>query len=102
MGAVSWFSESNLMKNLETNTKHDAANPDTKPGPYFVSAIDGRKVYIMAGPYATHAEALGNVNKALSIAYDKSTNGRAWFMRWGTCRIEGSDRVGTLNKLGLI
>lgn len=82
------------------DTVHDAANPDTRPGPYFVSAIDGTKNYIMAGPYATHAEALAKVEPARNIANDH--DGRAWFMAWGTCRIEGSDRVGTLNKLGLI
>ena len=102
MGAVTRFSESNLMKTLDINTTHDAANPDPRPGPYFVSAIDGTKAYIMAGPYATHGEALAKVDPARDIAYDKSADGRAWFMRWGTCRIEGSTRVGTLNKLGLI
>ncbi len=96
-GQVSRFSESIHMKTI-----HDASNPDPRPGPYFVSAIDGAKTYIMAGPYATHAEALAKVDPAREIAYEKSADGRSWFMRWGTCRIEGCTRVGSLNKLGLI
>ena len=100
MGAVTRFSESNLMKTPDINTTHDAANPDPRPGPYFVSAIDGAKNYLMAGPYETHGEALAKIDPVRDIA--NNHDGRAWFMRWGTCRIEGSTRVGTLNKLGLI
>jgi hypothetical protein len=74
--------------------------PDTRPGPYYVSAIDGTKKFIMAGPYAQHADALADVERARQIA-DKA-DGRAWFMACGTCRIEGSAKVGNMNKLGLI
>lgn len=74
--------------------------PDTRPGPYYVSAIDAGKVHTMAGPYAEHAAALADVDRACRIASD--IDGRAWFMAWGTVRLDGSDRVGTLNKHGLI
>ncbi len=74
--------------------------PDTRPGPYYVSAIDGRKNYLMAGPYAQHADALEDVQRVREIA-DKA-DARAHFMAWGTCRIEGSTQVGNMNKLGLI
>ncbi len=74
--------------------------PDTAPGPYFVSAIDHGKTYLMAGPYPTHAEALANVDKALNLAY--AHDARAWFMAWGTVRIEGSRRTGRLTELGLM
>lgn len=73
---------------------------DTAPGPYFVSAIDGPRTYLMAGPYETHADALANVDKALNIAYEHDA--RAWFMAWGTVRIPGSQKVGRLTALGLI
>jgi hypothetical protein len=56
------------MKTFDTNTTHDAANPDPRPGPYFVSAIDGSKAYIMAGPYETHGEALAKVDPARGSA----------------------------------
>ena len=74
--------------------------PDTKPGPYFVSAIDGTKKYLMAGPFDLHVEALAVVDKAKNISCDHDP--RAWFMSWGTCRIEGSQSIGALNKHNLI
>jgi hypothetical protein len=74
--------------------------PDTKPGPYYVTARDAGRYHVMAGPYADHAAALADVQRARDIAYEH--DGRAWFMAWGTARIEDSDRIGTLNKLGLI
>lgn len=74
--------------------------PDTRPGPYYVSAVDGTKNYLMAGPYAQHADALADVRRVRDIA--DNADARSCFMFWGTCRIEGSDRVGNMNKLGLI
>ena len=74
--------------------------PDTRPGPYYVSARDNGKTFIMAGPYETHAEALAKVDEALQIANEH--DGRAWFMSWGTVRVGGSERIGTLTKRGLI
>lgn len=75
---------------------------DTCPvGTYYVTAIDHDRVFYMAGPYNTHAEAMADVDKALAIA-DKH-DGRAWFMSWGTCRRkDGYREPGTLNKYGLI
>ncbi len=81
---------------MQTETQ----TPDTRPGPYFVSAIDGRKNYLMAGPYAQHADALEDVQRVREIA-DKA-DGRSHFMAWGTCRAEGSTDIGTLNKYKLI
>ena len=78
----------------------ETQQPDTRPGPYFVSAIDGTKKYLMAGPYAQHTDALEDVERVLEIAY--KADGRAHFMAWGTCRIEGSTQVGNMNKLGMI
>lgn len=75
-------------------------SPDDRPGPYYVSAIDGTQVHLIAGPYATHRAALDDVQRACHIASD--ANGRAWFMSWGTVRIEGCTRVGVLNERGLI
>ncbi len=77
-----------------------SGTPDTAPGPYYVSAIDAGRTFLMAGPYTLHGAALADVDKVRDIA--NKHDGRAWFMAWGTVRIEGSDRVGTLNKLGLL
>lgn len=71
------------------------------PGDYFVSAIDGNQYWLMAGPYASHAEALEAVDGAKRIANEH--DGRAWFMGWGTCRLDcGSGRAGSLNRAGLL
>jgi len=74
--------------------------PDTKPGPYYVSAMEGNKTWLMAGPYATHRQALQDVQKARDIATEHDP--RAWWKAWGTVRVEGASRVGALNKHGLI
>jgi hypothetical protein len=75
--------------------------PETCPdgANYFVTAVDGSKWYYMAGPYATHQQALDAVQPALKIA-DKN-DGRAWFMSWGTTQ---SDRTepGSITRAGLI
>lgn len=55
---------------------------------YYVSAIDGRRRYLIAGPYPTHSEALARVNPVLHEADRR--DGRAWFMAWGTA---GSDQL---------
>ena len=55
---------------------------------YYVSAIDGPKTYIIAGPYKRHADALAQVDAACRLADER--DGRAWFMAWGTC---GSDEA---------
>lgn len=34
--------------------------PDTRPGHYYVSCIDGPRTALLAGPFATHAEALAH------------------------------------------
>lgn len=53
---------------------------------YYVSAIDGSKRYLVAGPYPTHEQALAKVEQVRREAYER--DGRAWFMAWGTA---GSD-----------
>jgi hypothetical protein len=55
---------------------------------YYVSAIDGPKTFIIAGPYASHAAALAQVRAVCEFANEQ--DGRAWFMAWGTC---GSDEL---------
>ena len=74
--------------------------PDTKPGPYYVTAVDGGEIFPMSGPYTLHTDALAAVEKARNIAgnYD----GGAWFAAWGTCRLPEHTKPGRLNQLGLI
>jgi hypothetical protein len=60
--------------------------PDTQPGPYYVSAIDGPKSALVSGPYADHATALALVDRARDIASDNDP--RAWFAAFGTVRMK--------------
>lgn len=43
--------------------------PDTRPGPYYVSAINAGKVHTMAGPYAEHGADPATHTLALPEAY---------------------------------
>ena len=56
------------------------------PRYFYVSAIDGRKKHIVAGPYMTHKKALAMVDPVMRYAND--LDGRAWFMAWGTAGSE--------------
>ena len=59
--------------------------PDTKPGNYYVTAIDAGKTYPMAGPFVNdHAGALAAVHRIREAACN--IDGRACFMAWGTVR----------------
>lgn len=77
-----------------------SGTPDTAPGPYYVSAVDAGRTFLMAGPYDFHGSALADVDRALRIANER--DGRAWFMSWGTVRVEGCEQRGRLNELGLM
>lgn len=59
----------------------ETPSPETKH--FYVSAIDGPKKYLLAGPYETHEAAKAQVDAVLRVA-DKQ-NPKAWFMAWGTC-----------------
>lgn len=61
--------------------------PDSKPGNYYVTAIDGGRVYLMAGPFMNaHWKALCAVRTVKEAA--EEIDGRASFMAWGTSRFE--------------
>jgi len=65
---------------------------------FYVSAVDGRRKYLLAGPYDTHAEAARNVATVKAIALDQDVTGRAAFMGFGTA---GSD-IPLKSALGVI
>lgn len=66
----------------------DLAGVHTDKAHYYVSAIDGGRHWLIAGPYALHVAALAQVHPA-SVEAEKG-NPRAYFMAWGTC---GSDEL---------
>lgn len=57
---------------------------DTSPDHnfFYVSAIDGPRHFLMAGPYDDHDTAKAMVESVRMYASDK--DGRAHFMAWGT------------------
>lgn len=60
-------------------------NPDHSY--HYVSAVDGPRRYLIAGPYSSHDAALSRVDEVRAIACDfqrNSSAGRAAFMAWGT------------------
>lgn len=63
--------------------------PDPRPGNYYVSAVDGPRYWMIAGPFSTHAKALAMVDEAREKAEKKDP--RAIWMAWGTCRTEVGD-----------
>ena len=79
--------------------------PDTKPGAYFVTCIDGARVGRLAGPFINdHAAALALVDRARAEA--ERIDPRAAWYAFGTCRVDldhpQATRPGVLNAaLGL-
>lgn len=75
--------------------------PDTKPGEYYVSVVDGPRASRLLGPFTNdHAAALAMVDKVREKA--EEIDPRAAFYAFGTCRIDGDGRVpvraGVLNR----
>lgn len=66
---------------------NDTQTPDTKPGPYYVSAMkpDGSAYWLMRGPFDRHADALDKVSETMNKAIE--IDPRAQWMAWGTCRL---------------
>lgn len=80
-----------------------ATIPDTKPGPYYVSAIrdaSGDPWYPVSGPYKTHKAALAQVEPARVLC--EKLDARALWMSFGTVRTGpgGYDEPGSLQRAG--
>jgi hypothetical protein len=69
---------------------------------YFVSAMDGNRFWLMAGPFPSHPEALEMVNVVNAMACDLDP--RACFFAWGTVAMKSdcvkSGRMNELLKIG--
>ena len=75
--------------------------PDTNPGEYYVTAIDGARSVKLLGPFTNdHAKALSMVDAVRDYAV--TIDPRAHWYSFGTARVQGGDvvpiRAGTLNK----
>lgn len=77
--------------------------PDTKPGNYYVTCVDGGRVAWLAGPFPNdHATALGYVDRAREIAVELMP--RLSFAMFGTARreLDAPAPIGKLNdQLGI-
>lgn len=91
------------MKKQITSYTHpsetSSQQPDTEPGPYYISAVDGPKFALASGPYENHGQALALVEKARSAV----VNHDAWaaFASFGTVRMQaGVAQQGALQRWG--
>lgn len=84
-------------------TDNHICTPESCPegANYYVTAIDGQTAYFMAGPYTTHTEALGLVDRARTIACERDPSGRGDFMAWGTAKSTRSNKA-PLTRRGLL
>ncbi|WP_157266578.1 hypothetical protein [Azohydromonas aeria] len=74
--------------------------PDTKPGAYFVSVVDGQRVGLLLGPFVdNHAAALARVDMVRAKAEEMDS--RAVFYAFGTVRLDAdhprAEKHGILN-----
>ena len=74
---------------------------DPSPGNYYVSAKDGPRVALLAGPFPVHQRALDMVDQARRLANE--VNPWAAFWAFGTLKMaDGYTRPGAFNaRLGL-
>lgn len=53
---------------------------------FYVSAINGNRKHLVAGPYATHEAALAAVEPVRRLAVERQPH--SWFFAWGTAGSE--------------
>jgi hypothetical protein len=87
---------------IPTGSQYLGETIDEREGDYFVSAVDGGRFWLLAGPYPTHRLALDMVETVRQIA-KRDPDPREAFVGYGTCRLEeGSGRVGACQRVGLL
>ncbi|HEY6020838.1 MAG TPA: hypothetical protein VIY48_13350 [Candidatus Paceibacterota bacterium] len=82
------------------STTISSQQPDTKPGEYYVSVIDGKRTALLLGPFTNdHAAALAMVDRVRAKA--EEIDPRAVWYSFGTVRLPSDDsvpiRAGKLN-----
>ena len=72
--------------------------PDTRPGNYYVSVVDGPRHGRLLGPFLTHQEALDRVDDVRTRV--TGIDRKAHFYGFGTCRVPDEiAKPGLLNTL---
>lgn len=79
----------------------NAQKPDTKPGDYYVTAVDGQRVARLLGPFRNnHAAALAMVDRVREHAYQLDP--RSHWYAFGTARWDTDEtkpvKTGVLNR----
>ena len=81
----------------QSSTHELGASIDERPGAYYVSVRDGERSALLAGPFATHPEALAAVRATRVVAQAKDV--KSAFYAFGTARLElPTTRLGLLNE----
>ena len=91
------------MSKTITHPNPDAVQePDPRPGSRDRVSNDGAgDLYLMSGPYTSHAAALADVEPVRNLCVRKEA--RSCFMAFGTCRYPlGTNRPGSCQRLGLL
>lgn len=71
--------------------------PDTRPGNYYVSIVDGPKYALLLGPFVDdHQAALDAVQSVRDKAFELNP-AQATFAGFGTCRVSDYSKPGALN-----
>jgi hypothetical protein len=79
-----------------SDVPQEAQQPDRKPGFYYVSVVDGRRVALALGPFVDdHAGALEQVARVRD--HVRARSDRAWFYSYGTVRCDVDCGTGRLN-----
>lgn len=60
--------------------------PDARPGHYYVTARDGKRIAWLLGPYADHAEAIEHVERGTALLAERDR--WAWAYEIGTARVD--------------
>ena len=60
---------------------------DTRPGYYYVSIRDGKQWGLLRGPFASHQQALDQVDEVRELAIAANRD-QAVFAVFGTCRLD--------------
>ena len=65
---------------------------------FYVDAIDGKRVALLAGPFRTLSEAEALKDDVMRFAIDKSGDPKAVWYAYGCCKWVNGYRDGVLNK----
>lgn len=75
------------IKPIDTyNDEYGPDNPNSQPGPYWVTVVDGSRFIPLAGPFRTHPQALAQVEPCRNFAENNYSD--VSFYGFGTARCE--------------